>query len=29
VRADIVRCAKIMEGFYDIGARFVGLDVPI
>jgi anti-sigma regulatory factor (Ser/Thr protein kinase) len=29
VRAAIVRCAKIMEGFYDVGARFVGLDVPI
>jgi anti-sigma regulatory factor (Ser/Thr protein kinase) len=29
VRAAIIRCVKIMEGFYDIGARFVGLDVSM
>jgi len=29
VRAEVVRCVKIMEGFYDVGARFVGLDVSV
>ena len=28
VRAVVVRSAKIMEGFYDVGARFVGLELP-
>ena len=26
VRARIVRCGRIMEGFYDVGARFVSLE---
>lgn len=28
VRAEVVRCVKIMEGFYDVGARFVRLESP-
>jgi hypothetical protein len=29
VRAQIIRCAKVQEGFYDVGARFVELvDAP-
>ena len=26
VRVLVLRCNKIMEGFYDIGARFLGLE---
>src|SRR5262249_48896390 len=26
VRAKVVRCAKVTEGFYDVGARFLGLE---
>jgi anti-sigma regulatory factor (Ser/Thr protein kinase) len=26
VRCQVVRCLKILHGFYDVGARFIGLD---
>jgi hypothetical protein len=26
VRAQVIRCARVQEGFYDVGARFLELD---
>ncbi len=28
VRAEVVRCTRVQEGFFDVGARFLELDAP-